>query len=198
MTTQLKPKSISDTELVTGLVRLCYPYLFAPRKNEKNGTEKYEVCILIPKSDKATVKMIEEKVEAAKLVGKQTKSGWKSKIPPKLTLPLHDGDEERDTEEQPEFAGMWFFTARSNRKPGVVDKNNVGLSKDDESEIYPGVYGRVCINFFPFDGESNGIAVGLNHVQKVKNGEVLGGGARTSTEDAFGDALDIDEDDDLI
>ena len=197
MTTQLKPKSLTDTAMVTGMVRLCYPYLFEPRKDEKKGTEKYETLILIPKTDKATVKMIEEKVEAAKIAGKTSQSGWKGKIPPGLKTPLRDGDTERDIEEQPEFAGMWFFSARSNRKPGVVDKNNVGMSKDDASEIYPGVYARVCINFFPFEGESKGVAAGLNHVQKVKDGPALGGAAGVSLDEAF-DALDIDEDDDLI
>ena len=60
----------------------------------------------------------------------------------------------------------------------------------DKDEFYSGCYGRASINFYPFDAAGNkGIAVGLNNLQKMEDGERLAGGS--SAEDDFGS----DEDD---
>ena len=56
------------------------------------------------------------------------------------------------------------------------------------------MYGRASINFYAFNTNGNrGIAVGLNNLQKIRDGEPLGG--RASAESDFaGD----DEDDDFL
>jgi len=59
------------------------------------------------------------------------------------------------------------------------------------SEVYSGVYGRASINLYAFSANGNkGIACGLNNLQKIRNGEPLGG--KTSAENDF--ASDDDED----
>ncbi len=63
----------------------------------------------------------------------------------------------------------------------------------DSSEVYSGCYGRVFINFYAFNTAGNkGIACGLNNVQKVDDGEFLGG--RTKAEDDFADEFEDDGD----
>ena len=53
------------------------------------------------------------------------------------------------------------------------------------------MYGRASINFYAFNSNGNkGIACGLNNLQKIKDGEHLGG--KMSAEDDFADG---DEDD---
>jgi hypothetical protein len=48
-------------------------------------------------------------------------------------------------------------------------------------EFYSGCYGRASINFYAFSVDGNkGIAAGLNNVQKLADGERLGGGSRAS------------------
>ena len=46
------------------------------------------------------------------------------------------------------------------------------------SEVYSGVYGRASISFYAFNSNGNkGIACGLNNLQKIRDGEPLGGKA---------------------
>ena len=61
----------------------------------------------------------------------------------------------------------------------------------DRSEVYSGCYGRASISFFAFNSNGNrGIACGLNNLQKLRDGEPLGG--RASAEADFS-GLDDDE-----
>lgn len=56
----------------------------------------------------------------------------------------------------------------------------------DQDEVYSGCYARVSINFYAFNTNGNkGIACGLNNLQKVRDGEPLGG--RSSAENDFDD-----------
>lgn len=182
-------RKISATNIVTNKVRLCYVNLFEPRETDNQG-QKYDCCILIPKSDKETLDLIKEAVEAAKQEGKTKK--WGGKIPPNVKTPLRDGDTEKDTDEQPEFAGHYFFSASSTQKPGIVDRQTNLITNKDE--VYSGVYARVSINFYPYDSNGNkGVAVGLKNVQKLADGEPLGGSFQ-KPEDAFKDDFE-DEDD---
>ena len=96
----------------------------------------------------------------------------------------------------PEYEGMYYLTAKSNRKPQVVD-----LDRDDifdDEEVYPGCYVRATIVFFPYSNEGKGVGVLLNNVQKLEDGERLGGGAASAADD-FADDDDEDiENDDLM
>ena len=61
----------------------------------------------------------------------------------------------------------------------------------ERSEVYSGVYGRASINFYAFNSNGNkGIACGLNNLQKIRDGEPLGGKPRA--EDDFATADDDD------
>ena len=56
----------------------------------------------------------------------------------------------------------------------------------DREEVYSGCYCRFSVNFYPFSASgNNGVAVGLNNVQKVGDGERLAG--RSRAEDDFAD-----------
>jgi len=182
----MSTENAQTTKVVTGLVRLSYANLFVPTSVEEGGDKKYSVSILIPKTDKETIKKIEAAIEAAKEAGK---SKWGGKIPVKgLKLPLRDGDEDRPDDDA--YAGHFFINASSKTKPGVVDKNLQPVL--DQDEVYSGCYGRVSINLYPFDTKGNkGIAAGLNNVQKIKDGEALAG--KSKAEDDFADALEVDD-----
>jgi hypothetical protein len=75
-------------------------------------------------------------------------------------------------------------------KPGIVDRNRKPII--DQDEVYSGVYAMVSLNFYPFDKEGNkGVACGLNHIMKMKDGEPLAG--RISVDDAFSGVEFTDE-----
>lgn len=181
----------TDTKVITGKVRFSYVHVFQPHAVDEGQEPKYSVCLIIPKNDKKTLKAIKNAVEAAKEAGK---SKWGGKIPPNLKTPLRDGDEERPDQE--EFAGAYFLNANSKTKPGVVDANVQPIM--DSTEVYSGCYGRASINFYAYNTAGNkGIACGLNNLQKLEDGDYLGG--RSRPEDDFEPVeTDDDEDDDFL
>lgn len=178
------------SKVVTGLVRFSYVNIFRSRAFREGQDAKYSICLLIPKSDKVTLKKIQAAIDEATQDGVSSK--WGGKMPKNLHLPLRDGDEER-ADEAPEYEGMYFLNANSNQKPGIVDKDRNEIL--DPDEVYSGCWGRASINFFPYDSNGNrGVGVGLNNIQKIKDGEHLGA-ARASAESDFDDDFeDTDED----
>lgn len=175
----------TGTKVVTGMVRLSYAHLHEPHAIEGNEP-KYSVSLIIPKDDKQTLKVIAEAIAEAKENGKAL---WGGKIPSNLKSPLRDGDEDRPEDEN--YENSYFINANSKRKPEIVDlKGNKGLGPD---EVYSGCYARVSINFFGYAAAGNkGVGCGLGNVQKLDDGERLGGG--TSAEEDF----EFEEDEEFL
>ena len=173
---------VNSTKVVTGKVRFCYVNVFEPTAMNEGDTPKYNICVLIPKSDMATIDKIKKAIEAAKEAGKAKLADKNGRIPANLKLPLRDGDEERP--DDPAFEDHYFINANSMRRPSIVDRSlNPIMSRD---EFYSGCYGRASINFYAFNVSSKGIAAGLNNLQKLEDGEMLAGGS-TAEEDFGGE-----------
>ena len=115
----------------------------------------------------------------------QSKLKGNSKSVPALSAiknPLRDGDAERPDDEA--YKDSYFINANSATAPGIVDAARQPIL--ERSEVYSGVYGRASINFYAFNSNGNkGIACGLNNLQKISDGEPLGG--KTRAEDDFAD-----------
>lgn len=177
--------------VTTGVCRLGYVHLDKPYSMVPGGEEKYSVQILIPKTDSATVSALQMEIEKTKEYGLANK--WNGAAPPNVPTPIHDGDGVKDNGEPygEEAKGCYVMNAscRASDRPRVVDVNLQDII--DPTEIYSGMYGRVSVNFYPYNYNGRkGIGCGLNHVQKVKDGEMLGG-QKVSAEAAFSDsALD--------
>jgi len=175
----------SPTKVITGIVRLSYANVWEP-KSINGGAEKFSVSLIIPKSDVKTLSAINGAIDAAIEEGKGKFGG---KIPNKaaIKLPLRDGDIDRPDDEA--YADSYFINANSNTAPQVVDKNVNPIL--DRSEVYSGIYARVSINCYAFNSNGNkGIACGLGNIQKIRDGEPLGG--RTNAADDF--STDVDDD----
>lgn len=177
-----------ESTVTTGKVRFSYAHVFEPYSAQVGQEPKYSLSVIIPKTDKKTIAAINAAIEVAKEEGK---SKWGGKIPKMLKTPLRDGDEER--EDDPNYAGCYFFNCSSKRAPGVVNKAAQRII--DADEVYSGCYGRVQVSFYAFSASgNNGIAAGLQNVQKLEDGDPLGGVAM-SPEAAFGA---VGEDDDCL
>lgn len=179
---------IGDTNNVTtGEVRLSYVHLFKPYAYQPGQEEKYQVTVLVPKADAETMGRIQAAIEAAKQRGISDK--WNGQCPPIIPAPVYDGDGTRPSDGMPfgqECKGHWVFTAsaKADYPPEVVDK--MGNPIINQSEVYSGMYGRVNVTFFPYAfGGKKGIGCGLGPVQKLRDGEPLGGSAPTAAQ-AFG------------
>lgn len=172
----------ASTKVITGKVRLSYAHLFEAYKNpaQENADPKFSTVILVPKTDTATVKAIQAAQKLALENGKSSKFG--GTIPKNWKNTFRDGDEEGDLEKNPEYEGHYFMTVSNKQRPGIVDANVQPIL--DSTEVYSGCYARVSITAFPFNSNgSKGVSFGLNHVQKLADGEPLGG--ITKAEDDF-------------
>ena len=181
----------NPTKVITGpKTRWSYANVWDP-KSINGGAPKYSVSLIIPKSDTQTVKKIKAAIQAAYEEG-QSKLKGNGKSVPALDLiktPLRDGDRERP--DDPTYAGCYFINANSATAPGIVDADRQPIL--ERSEVYSGVYGRASINLYAFNSNGNkGIACGLNNLQKISDGEPLGGKSRA--EDDFAS----DDDDEFL
>lgn len=186
--------SVTGTKVMTGKVRTSFPRLFtpAPPADNPEGDKKYSVLLLIPKSDKETIAAIRQAQKAALEEGKQTKFG--GKVPTTWESTLHDCDEEDDLEQYPEREGHYRISvsANENYPPGIVDAQRQPIL--DQTELYSGCYVRVSMVAYPYKyANKKGVSFGLRNVQKLADGEPLGGGG-LAAEDEF-DAVEEDEDD---
>ena len=162
-----------------------FSYLHCWEPDSVNGGDpKYSVSAIVPKSDVKTVEAVKVAIEQAK---KDSVSKWGGKIPGNLKTPLRDGDIDRPDDEA--YKGCYFFNANSRQAPQVVDGKVQPII--DQSEVYSGCYGRVSVTFYGYNSNGNrGIAAGLGNIQKLKDGEPLGGRAKASD-----DFSTVDDDD---
>ena len=178
-------------KVVTG-VNTRWSYVNAwEAKSINGGTPKFSVSLIIPKSDTKTVAKIKAAIEAAYHEGEAKLKGSSRTVPPMdaIKLPLRDGDKERP--DDPAYANSYFMNANSNTAPGIVDADCQPIL--ERSEVYSGVYGRASVNFYAFNSNGNrGIACSLNNLQKIRDGEHLGG--KSSAEEDFS----TEEEDDFL
>ena len=179
---------MSNTRITTKKVRFSYVHVFEPTAMEEGQTKKYSAAILIPKTDKVTVKAIKDAIQSALELGKSKHFG--GAIPKKWVNPLRDGDEESDEEA---YAGHYFMNAKSIKRPVILGTDKELLTNKDE--FYSGCYGRAVINFYAYGSgiPSKGVAVGLESAMKTEDGDNLGGGGASMNEilDAYGDDDDL-------
>lgn len=183
-------KIINPMKVITGKdTRWSYANVWEP-KAINGGAPKYSVSLIIPKSDTATVAKINAAIEAAYHEGEAKLKGNGRSVPPLAAIknPLRDGDVERP--DDPAYANAYFVNANSATAPGIVDADRNSILT--RSEVYSGVYGRASINFYAFNSNGNkGIACGLNNLQKLRDGEPLGGKASAESDFATDDDSDF-------
>ena len=183
----------ASTKVITGKkTRFSYLFINEPKASMGNGVPKYYASLIIQKDDTATVEKINAAMKAAYEEGAGKLRGGASSVPAyeAVKKPLRDGDLERPGDAA--YANSYFINANSTSKPGVVDAACNPIL--DREELYSGMYGRASITFYAYNSNGNrGIACGLNNVQKLADGEPLGGHARA--EDDF---KGLDEDNDFL
>jgi hypothetical protein len=179
-----------STRVVTGKVRFSFVSVFEARAFGEGQVPKYSVMLLIPKSDKGTIDRIKKAIDAAAQKGLMTKFNGKMPTVVKSTLKDADVDTDQDGEvfatKWPYAAGHYIINVSTKNQPQIVDANlNPIINPVD---FYSGCYGRASINFFAYNNNGNkGVSAGLNNLQKLEDGEPLGG--ITSAEQDFADSI---------
>jgi len=175
------PRTVTTPEAI-----LSYPHLFVPRATAAGKDPKYSCTLIFPEGTDLSAlhaaafrAAIEEYGEAKAMDMVKTK---KLKLPFRTDWESKDGYPENST----------FIAVTGNTAPGIVSRfagpDGRPALITDPSEIYPGCRVRAQIRSFHYAVEGNrGISFGLNHIQKLGDGERLDG--RTRATDAF-DALE--------
>lgn len=150
--------------------RIFYAHVWEPSAMEGSNDAKYSVCLAFPKTEPVVAKI--------KAMLKDTATAgaakWGGKVPANLKMPLRDGDAERPDDAG--YAGCYFINANSSRRVPIIDRQCRAIM--DQEEVYSGCYCNVKVSFFPYNTSGNrGIGCGLVAIQKVRDGERMGGGS---------------------
>lgn len=153
---------------------LSYPYLFSPQPAMpgQEGREKYSCAVVF--SDDADLTQLEDAVLAA------AREKWGDKAEEllrsgRLRNPLREDGAFKN------YPHDRFANLRTGHQPTVVSRYadpNTGkaIVITDPNQMYPGAMVRVSGTAFAYDVNGNrGVALGLNAVQKVGEGERLDG-----------------------
>ena len=125
--------------------------------------------------------------EPASVNGSNPKYSASVIIPKHDTDTMRDGDTDRPDDEA--YRDSYFINCNSTTAPQIVDRSVQPIL--DREEVYSGCYVRVSINFYAYNSSGNkGIAAGLGNIQKIADGEPLGG--KTNARDEFS-SLDDDD-----
>lgn len=182
--------SVQSTKVITGPgTRWSYVHVWEP-KPVGDGAPKYSVSLIIPKSDRKTVEAVRAAIKAAYEENQSKLKGSGKTVPPlsSIKTPLRDGDAERPDDTA--YANCWFINANSNLKPGIVDADRQPII--EREQVYSGCYGRASVSFFAYSVNGNrGIGASINNLQKIRDGEPLGG--RASAEADFATAEDEED-----
>lgn len=169
---------MENTQITLTNVRASYVHILKPYAANPGQEQKYQMTILVPKTDVDNKTKIDTAIAAA--IRNGLEGSWNGVQPPIVPNPVHDGDGVKQNGEPygPECKGMWICTASSkaDRPVDVVDTHVEKII--DATQIYSGIYVNVSVNFFAYNYQGKkGIGCGLGPVQKILDGEPLGGQA---------------------
>ena len=168
-----KPKRATG-RIITPAGVLSFPALAKPVKNDA-GQEKYEAQIVFaPGTD---ITEIEEIVQEAldTLVPDDIDKD-------ELRLPIKQSKAKAKKLGAPYVEGGTYVTAKSNYQPGMVDGDLDAIIAVDD-ELYPGAVVKLQVHAYFYNAKGNkGIGIGLDNVQKVKDGDKLASGGPDAAE----------------
>jgi hypothetical protein len=152
------------------LFRLSYPHLFEPVDFEGDEKFKYRGVMLVGKKA-ANLKNLQRAFKNAKIeaLGKDEKK-W-----PKDTVEcFQDGDEKSDQEGYEGCYAITFTRDQAKGRPEIYDP--AGAKMEDQQELKAGDYCKASLIAFYYDvGKNRGVSFFLAGLQKIKDGEPLGG-----------------------
>ena len=164
------------TKIKIGPALGSYANIFKPRAVDEGQEPKYSISLLFDKkaiADKKTPegKSYAELVAIVEAVAtKKFGPAWRKN--PKFKLPMRDGDVEKP--EHKEYAGKMFVNSSSTRQPGIVGRNLVPITS--EQDAYSGCKFVAAVNVYAFEKAGNkGVALGLNNLLVFEKGERIDG-----------------------
>lgn len=142
--------NIKNRIVKTGRVILKNMSIFEPRVYKNSGNSKYCATVIIPKSDRYTLRNIKQAIRIAIEDGKNLYDG---KIPDisELAIPLKNGDDYSISDII--YANSIYLNATSNYQPRVVGEQNNKLSPYN---VPIDSYGEATLLFNPYNIKTSG------------------------------------------
>lgn len=169
-----KAKTKSNT--MTPRFRAFYANVWEPRAMQEGAEPVYSVMMVFDKEAQQTAEFKSLK----KMAMDAAKEKFGDKLPANLRTPFRKGSEKLDTNGME--ADFVFVNAKSKYKPGIV--NQIAQDIIDKDEFYSGCFARATVTCYAYDQKGNkGVAFGLQNLQKLGEGDVLGG--RKAAKDEF-------------
>ena len=171
----------NKTKLITPVFRVAFPELTDPTAREPGPDgqvrKKYSVTAIWRPDDFAESEQEQWKVLLAALNEvAQEKLG---RTLAELKAMNNEGASYRlvprngALKEQNGFGeGTLFATLSANYRPQVIDRQRQPI-EDIVGQVYSGCYCRASVRVYAFDNAGKGVAIGLNNLQKVGDGERL-------------------------
>jgi hypothetical protein len=174
-------------KLMTPVFRVSFPSVFKASSYE-GGAPKYSVCAVwepakFTAKDQALWAALQGLVDTVSVEKFKKKL---SALPANFKKPFRDGTEKEGLAGFGE--GKVFANLSSNMKPGIIFLDNTPLV--DPEEFYPGCYARATVTAYAYDNVGKGVALGLQNLQKIKDGDRLD--SRTEPSEDFG-SEEVDE-----
>lgn len=171
-------QSANPLRVILPEATLSFPHLFEPHRMDERQDFKYSCELIFDQG--ADLRKLQAAIQAAAV------EKFKDQIPPNLKTPIRPGSDRK----YDSYAGKVFVSARSTDRPGVVS----GPGRDpvvDTNEVYPGCVVIVSVTAFGYDKSGNkGVALALNNVWKIRDGERLD--SRVDADEEFADLPPVD------
>lgn len=168
---------------------LSYPKLAEKVAFEKNDPA-FSTTVLIPKEDTETIAKVEAAIRAAIEKDVNGKKKAYMQVPAVLPKLLKDGDEklDKDGNQRPEFAGMWFLNV-SNKYDDSITLANKMVQVTDKKVIKDsfvgGLEADVYVDFWTYQYSGRkGVSTKLLGANLTGHGEPFGGSSDVA--DMFG------------
>lgn len=179
--------------------RLSFVNVFEIRETDR-GRKIFDTAFIFPKPEtitddpqyKAAVEKFVEELNA--LVKQTAEEKWGAgQIPASCVHPLKSGDEGAKADYEGYGPDVYCFNASTGEKypPAVVGTQRDGAGQFirlEEADVYSGCYGRLFISAYAYDNKTKGVSLNLHGVQKLADGDPLGGG-RVNVNEAFADPV---------
>ena len=183
-------KKANPCKALTPEFKMSFPFIFKARPNpdKPNDAPKFSMTMLF--QVKADAKKPESKVVdiaplvAAAKAAAVAKWGPDQKAwPATLKWPFRKGEEKANLDGYGE--GVIAVNCTTEQQPPYV-KQDGKTTITDPKEAYPGVFARAVIVAFAYEARNSpngpivnrGVSFGLRHVQKIRDGKILGGGSK--------------------
>lgn len=190
---------MGSRRIITPVFRLSYAQLFNPKQNPQSGNWSYQATMIFDPNDKDV-----DFTELKAIIEEAIQDKWGTNRPSFIKAPLRKGIQKDndhpngfDLSKNPEYSGMVIAAASSyvkrmpngdfdqNGRVGLVDQNVQEII--NQSDLYSGCYCRAQISAYGTqrEGVSPVVSFGLHNVQKVADGDSLGGAGNGDPTAAF-------------